>query len=125
MSAPITLNHDTTTLEIYPDEDGFDEPGAGEEVRMRTRDGSEYLYTFNRRYRCEIDIRRFPVAQAIVVNSWWVSGTPLILHPDMIGAPSLTYTGRLQGGSQPFSEMQGPAWDKYYSGTIVFEEDAS
>lgn len=122
MSVPIRLSDGSTTLDIYPPVDGLVEDIVQDAARVRTLDGTEYVYIFGEHYRLEIDFRRLAAASAAQLNAWWEAGTLLACRPDMPGAPDTVYAGYLQGDERPCADMNPPYYDVSYAGRLVFEQ---
>lgn len=122
MTATMRLTDGTTTLDIYPPVDGLSEDTVQDAARVRTLDGTEYVYIFGEYYRLEIDFGRLAAAAAAQLNAWWEAGTLLGCCPDLAGAPDTVHAGYLQGDERPFADMNPPYYDVSYAGRLVFEQ---
>ena len=107
------------TLNPYPDL--MDPLIPVKKETSRAIDGSYQRANEPKFRRWEFTVDHVPIADAIIVQSWWSSAASLILWPDENLYPNSAYPVAIMNPREPLSRHTFPYYEVYRGGKLTIE----
>ena len=114
-------DEDSYTVSFSPS-DGYEIPNYYNAVRVQTLSGANYKYTYATRRRWEIPLQHISASNASIFNYWRNAGSYLAFYPDYLHDTSTLYYVQIINDKNPFEEMSGRGWEKFFDGDLILED---
>ena len=120
MAGRVELYVNPTTVLLSPRE-GYDIPEKRDRKKIRTLDGTLYIYEYSNKEVFELDVSNVSAADAAYIITWWQDMTT-IRFDALVDAGANDYVNvKIINDERPLRYMW-PSWNNLFEGTLLIGE---